>query len=80
MSFTDGWFRTGDQGCLDDDGYHLVGRIKELASTAGAKVSPREIDWVLLAHPAVAEAVSFGVPHRAWGEESPRGRGADRRG
>jgi acyl-CoA synthetase (AMP-forming)/AMP-acid ligase II len=70
MSFTDGWFRTGDQGYLDDDGYlHLVGRIKELINRGGEKVSPREIDDVLLAHPAVAEAVSFGVPHRAWGEE-----------
>jgi acyl-CoA synthetase (AMP-forming)/AMP-acid ligase II len=69
-SFSDGWFRTGDQGYLDADGYlTLVGRIKELINRGGEKVSPREIDEVLLAHPAVAEAVSFGVPHPTWGEE-----------
>jgi len=69
-SFTDGWFRTGDQGFLDADGYlHLVARIKELINRGGEKISPREIDEVLLAHPAVAEAVCFGVPHRTWGEE-----------
>jgi len=69
-SFTDGWFRTGDQGYLDADGYlHLVARIKELINRGGEKISPREIDEVLLAHPGVAEAVCFGVPHASWGEE-----------
>jgi acyl-CoA synthetase (AMP-forming)/AMP-acid ligase II len=69
-SFTDSWFRTGDQGILDADGYlTLVGRIKELINRGGEKISPREIDEVLLAHPAVAEAVCFGVPHPTWGEE-----------
>jgi acyl-CoA synthetase (AMP-forming)/AMP-acid ligase II len=69
-SFTDGWFRTGDQGFLDDNGYlTLVGRLKELINRGGEKISPREIDEVLLAHPAIAEAVSFGVPHATWGEE-----------
>jgi acyl-CoA synthetase (AMP-forming)/AMP-acid ligase II len=69
-SFVDGWFRTGDQGFLDADGYlTLVGRLKELINRGGEKVSPREIDEVLLAHPAVAEAVCFGVPHPTWGEE-----------
>jgi len=69
-SFVDGWFRTGDQGYLDADGYlHLVARIKELINRGGEKISPREIDEVLLTHPAVAEAVCFGVPHRTWGEE-----------
>ncbi len=69
-SFVDGWFRTGDQGYLDADGYlHLVARIKELINRGGEKISPREIDEVLLAHPAVAEAVCFGVPHATWGEE-----------
>src|SRR5471030_1041281 len=68
-SFVDCWFRTGDQGVLDAEGYlTLVGRIKELINRGGEKISPREIDEVLLAHPAVAEAVSFGVPHRMWGE------------
>jgi acyl-CoA synthetase (AMP-forming)/AMP-acid ligase II len=69
-SFTSGWFRTGDQGFLDDKGYlTLVARIKELINRGGEKISPREIDDVLLAHPAVAEAVCFGVPHPMWGEE-----------
>jgi acyl-CoA synthetase (AMP-forming)/AMP-acid ligase II len=69
-SFTDGWFRTGDRGFLDAEGYlTLVARIKELINRGGEKISPREIDEVLLTHPAVAEAVCFGVPHRTWGEE-----------
>jgi acyl-CoA synthetase (AMP-forming)/AMP-acid ligase II len=69
-SFTDGWFRTGDQGFLNDAGYlTLVGRLKELINRGGEKISPREIDEVLLAHPAVAEAVAFGVAHPTWGEE-----------
>jgi acyl-CoA synthetase (AMP-forming)/AMP-acid ligase II len=69
-SFVDGWFRTGDQGVLDAEGYlTLVGRIKELINRGGEKISPREIDEVLLAHPAVAEAVCFGVAHPTWGEE-----------
>jgi acyl-CoA synthetase (AMP-forming)/AMP-acid ligase II len=69
-SFSDGWFRTGDQGFLDADGYlTLTGRIKELINRGGEKISPREIDEVLLAHPSVSEAVAFGVPHATWGEE-----------
>jgi acyl-CoA synthetase (AMP-forming)/AMP-acid ligase II len=69
-SFVDGWFRTGDQGVLDEEGYlTLVARIKELINRGGEKISPREIDEVLLAHPNVAEAVCFGVPHPTWGEE-----------
>ena len=69
-SFVDGWFRTGDQGVLDEHGYlTLVARIKELINRGGEKISPREIDEVLLAHPAIAEAVCFGVPHGTWGEE-----------
>lgn len=69
-SFSSGWFRTGDQGFLDADGYlTLVARIKELINRGGEKISPREIDEVLMAHPAVAEAVAFGIPHRMWGEE-----------
>jgi acyl-CoA synthetase (AMP-forming)/AMP-acid ligase II len=63
------WFRTGDQGFLDEKGYlTLVGRLKELINRGGEKISPREIDEVLLTHPAVAEAVCFGVPHPTWGE------------
>lgn len=69
-SFADGWFRTGDQGFLDEQGYlTLVGRIKELINRSGEKVSPVEIDEVLLSHPAVSEAVAFGIPHATHGEE-----------
>jgi acyl-CoA synthetase (AMP-forming)/AMP-acid ligase II len=69
-AFSAGWFRTGDQGTLDERGYlHLVGRIKELINRGGEKIAPGEIDEVLRRHPAVAEAVAFGVPHPAWGEE-----------
>jgi acyl-CoA synthetase (AMP-forming)/AMP-acid ligase II len=69
-SFVDGWFRTGDQGFLDANGYlTLTGRLKEMINRGGEKISPREIDEVLLTHPAVAEAVCFGTPHATWGEE-----------
>jgi len=68
--FEGGWFRTGDQGFLDENGYlTLSGRLKEMINRGGEKISPREIDEVLLAHPSVAEAVCFGVPHPTWGEE-----------
>ena len=68
-SFSNGWFRTGDQGQLDSAGYlTLVGRIKELINRGGEKISPREIDEALLAHPAVAEACCFGIPDRMYGE------------
>jgi acyl-CoA synthetase (AMP-forming)/AMP-acid ligase II len=69
-AFIDGWFRTGDQGVIDADGYlSLVGRIKEMINRGGEKIAPREIDEVLLQHPAVGEAVAFGSPHPVWGEE-----------
>lgn len=69
-SFTAGWFRTGDQGFLDEDNHlTLTGRLKELINRGGEKIAPREIDEVLLSHPAIAEAVAFGVPHASWGEE-----------
>ncbi len=69
-SFMDGWFRTGDQGVLDEHGYlTLIGRIKELINRGGEKISPHEIDEVLLRHPSVAGAVAFGVPHPALGEQ-----------
>jgi acyl-CoA synthetase (AMP-forming)/AMP-acid ligase II len=69
-SFTDGWFRTGDQGVIDADGYlSLIGRLKEMINRGGEKIAPREIDDVLLQHPAVAEAVAFGSPHPSLGEE-----------
>ena len=69
-SFVDGWFRTGDQGFLDDDNYlHLTGRIKDLIIRGGENIAPREIDEVLLRHPAVSEAVAFGFDHPTLGEE-----------
>jgi acyl-CoA synthetase (AMP-forming)/AMP-acid ligase II len=69
-AFTNGWFRTGDQGILDAGGYlTLVGRLKELINRGGEKISPREIDEALLTHPAVAEAVCFGIPDAKYGEE-----------
>ena len=70
QAFTNGYFRTGDQGFLDAAGYlTLAGRIKELINRGGEKISPLEVDAVLLAHPAVAEAVSFAVPDAKYGEE-----------
>ena len=69
-AFFDGWFRTGDQGRIDDDGYlHLEGRLKELINRGGEKIAPREIDEVLLGHPEVARAVTFAIPHPTLGEE-----------
>ena len=68
--FRDGWFRTGDQGVLDDEGYlTIAGRLKEIINRGGEKVSPREVDEVLLDHPAVARAVTFAIPHPKLGEE-----------
>lgn len=70
MAFIDGWLRTGDVGVLDDNGYlTLTGRIKEMINRGGEKISPTEIDNVLLAHPSVAEAAAFGVPDPKYGEE-----------
>ncbi len=69
-AFSGGWFRTGDEGTLDEHGYlTLRGRIKELINRGGEKIAPAEIDEVLRRHPAVAEAVTFGIPSTAWGEE-----------
>jgi len=68
-AFTNGWFRTGDQGILDGDGVlTLTGRIKELINRGGEKISPLEVDAVLLEHPSVAEAVCFGMPDAHYGE------------
>ncbi|XP_068644542.1 probable CoA ligase CCL9 [Aristolochia californica] len=69
-AFRFGWFHTGDVGFLDDEGYlHLVGRIKELINRGGEKISPIEVDAVLLSHPDVTQAVAFGVPDDKYGEE-----------
>jgi acyl-CoA synthetase (AMP-forming)/AMP-acid ligase II len=69
-AFTNGWFRTGDQGMFDKDGFlQLTGRLKELINRGGEKVSPLEVDGVLSAHPAVAQALTFAIPHAKLGEE-----------
>jgi oxalate---CoA ligase len=69
-AFTRGWFRTGDQGVIDNEGYlRLTGRLKELINRGGEKVSPLEVDEVLMDHPAVAQAVTFAMPHSKLGEE-----------
>ncbi len=69
-AFTNGWFRTGDQGMLDADGYlRLTGRLKELINRGGEKVSPLEVDEVLMDHPAVAQCLTFAMPHAKLGED-----------
>jgi len=68
--FVDGWFKTGDIGSLDEDGFlTLHGRKTELINRGGEKIWPAEIDQALMRHPAVAEAAAFGVPHPRLGEE-----------
>ena len=69
-AFSNGWFRTGDQGVIDGAGYlTLTGRLKEIINRGGEKIAPREVDDVLMAHPAVAQAVAFAVPHQKLGED-----------
>jgi acyl-CoA synthetase (AMP-forming)/AMP-acid ligase II len=69
-AFSEGWFRTGDQGVMDADGYvSITGRLKEIINRGGEKVSPREVDEILMDHPAVAQVVCFGMPHPKLGEE-----------
>jgi acyl-CoA synthetase (AMP-forming)/AMP-acid ligase II/thioesterase domain-containing protein/acyl carrier protein len=70
-AFINGWFRTGDQGMIDADGYIFIrGRLKEIINRGGMKISPREIEEALLEHPAVARAAVFGVPHPTLGEHA----------
>jgi acyl-CoA synthetase (AMP-forming)/AMP-acid ligase II len=69
-SFTNGWFRTGDQGVMDEEGYlSITGRLKEIINRGGEKISPREVDDVLMDHPAVQQVVTFAVPDKKLGEE-----------
>ena len=68
-AFSNGWFRTGDQGILDENGYlRLTDRLKEIINRGGEKISPREVDEVILDHPDIAQAVTFSVPHDKLGE------------
>ncbi len=69
-AFANGWFRTGDQGQMDAEGYlSITGRLKEIINRGGEKVSPREVDEILMDHAAVAQVVCFGMPHPKLGEE-----------
>jgi acyl-CoA synthetase (AMP-forming)/AMP-acid ligase II len=69
-AFTHGWFRTGDQGVLDTEGYlSITGRLKEIINRGGEKISPREVDEVLMDHSAVAQVVTFAIPHDKLGED-----------
>jgi acyl-CoA synthetase (AMP-forming)/AMP-acid ligase II/acyl carrier protein len=69
-AFLQGWFRTGDLGRLDEDGYLFInGRKKEIINRGGEKISPREIDEAILEHPAVQQAIAFAVPHASLGED-----------
>jgi acyl-CoA synthetase (AMP-forming)/AMP-acid ligase II len=69
-AFTDGWFRTGDQGTMSADGYvTITGRLKEIINRGGEKISPREVDEVLMDHPAIQQVVTFAVPHLKLGED-----------
>ena len=64
------WFRTGDQGTMDADGYvTITGRLKEIINRGGEKISPREVDEIIMEHPAVHQCVTFGMPHAMLGEE-----------
>ena len=64
------WFRTGDQGTFDEDGYlSLTGRLKEIINRGGEKISPLEVDGILSDHPAIAQCVTFAIPHAKLGEE-----------
>ena len=69
-AFQDGWFRTGDQGLLDEDQYlTITGRLKEIINRGGEKISPREVDDVMMDNPAVLQVVTFACPHEKLGEE-----------
>ncbi|HET7717856.1 MAG TPA: acyl--CoA ligase [Bauldia sp.] len=69
-AFAHGWFHTGDQGTMDSEGYlRVTGRLKEIINRGGEKISPREVDEVLMDHPAIAQAVTFAIPHDKLGEE-----------
>jgi len=69
-AFYGDWFRTGDQGMMDADGYvSITGRLKEIINRGGEKISPREVDEIIMEHPAVHQCVTFGMPHEMLGED-----------
>ena len=69
-SFTNGWFRTGDQGYFDQNGYlKISGRLKEIINKGGEKISPLEVDNVLMDHPLIEQAVCFGYEDKMLGED-----------
>jgi acyl-CoA synthetase (AMP-forming)/AMP-acid ligase II len=69
-AFIQGWFRTGDLGMMDAEGYlSITGRLKEIINRGGEKISPREVDEIIMEHPAVHQCVTFGVPHDMLGED-----------
>jgi acyl-CoA synthetase (AMP-forming)/AMP-acid ligase II len=69
-AYVNGWFRTGDQGVMDSEGYvTITGRLKEIINRGGEKISPREVDEVLMDHPCVQQCVTFALPHPMLGED-----------
>lgn len=69
-AFIQGWFRTGDEGVMDGDGYlSITGRLKEVINRGGEKISPHEVDEIIMEHPAVHQCVTFAMPHEMLGED-----------
>ena len=70
QAFVDGWFRTGDEGYMDEDGYlYISGRLKEIIIRGGENISPREVDEALITHPDIIQAVTFALPDERLGED-----------